>query len=56
MIEELKEHLKGLKAEARLEKPSWYVSENYDLGHWEGRTGVLNREIKFIEQLLKNSA
>jgi hypothetical protein len=52
MIETLKEHLRGLKAEARLNRPEWYNRNDYPSGHWDGRESVLHREIAWIETVL----
>ena len=52
MIETLKEHLRGLKAEVSLNRPDWYNPHDYGSGHWDGRTAVLRREIAWIETVL----
>jgi len=40
------------RAELELKCPDWYNPHDYASGHWQGRSGVLKRELAWIESLI----
>jgi len=40
------------RAELALAAPDWYNPHDYASGHWQGRVGVLKRELAWIEALI----
>lgn len=54
MEQQIKERIAALKAELSLEYPDWYNLHDYASGHWAGRTGVLKRELAWLESLIND--